>query len=65
MKKINYLLCMSLLLGSYNLPLYARAATVEQISAACGIDESFEDKSLPEMAEKLFSDPLCTKLRKK
>ncbi len=56
---------MPLLLGSYNLPLYARAATVEQISAACGIDESFEDKSLPEMAEKLFSDPLCTKLRKK
>lgn len=65
MKKINYLLCVSLLLGSYSLPSYARIASTSETGVICGIEESLGDNELSAMASKLFSDPLCTKLRKK
>lgn len=62
MKNFNYILCLVLLCASYRISAYA--GTEACIGIVDTIDKNTEDR-YTEIAERLFSDPLCTKLKKR
>lgn len=64
MKKSNYLLCMAFLCTTYGMPAYSATETGADIDMVNVIEKTSED-NYAEIAEKLFSDPLCTTLKKR
>lgn len=62
MKNFNYILCLVLLCASYRISAYA--GTEACIGIVDTIDKNTGDR-YTEIAERLFSDPLCTKLKKR